>query len=472
MSLELVLALVVLVGLSVVVVLSRLSGRTLDLLDPAYGIAALFLLFFGLRPLALALGFADPRTAIEPETVGATVLWMGVPGLAAFGVGYRARLAGALARALPVPRPHFRPRGFTVLTLGALAMVTISLAMAVQQVPGGLAAALNSPVAIQFALKVGGGYVLLAMSALSYAAWIGLARAAFSESISFRDKVVVGMLFLASTAVGYLSGLRANVIIQVLVLIGLWHYAWRHRLRVIDAVVLGAAGFVAVGGLNALRHYGPGRTSELLSTVLDPSFMVAQILSVLSPFDGAAFVLKSVSEGSLDLLYGLPIFALVVAPIPRAIWPTKPVVSTNWMLVEAQGIDPLSNPISTMTIPGELYWQLSLPGVIGGMFLWGLAMRLVYEYRNLNPQNAGVNVIFLAVYFYSLNAFRTSLVTWIIGMMTTSAFLVVMLWIATGFTRPPRNVDGGYRFSGRPARLRADTSRLTQPPLPPGIGDK
>lgn len=436
MTLEMIAGLGLIAGIACAFALSRLAGRPLDLLDPAYGITALFLLFFGVRPLALACGLIEPKTAIVPESVAAAVLWLGVPGLVAFGIGYNMRIARIVARRMPVPRSRFRPHGFMWAAFCAMGLVALSVLVATRQVSGGFAAVITSPIMIQYALKSGGSYVLLAMSALSYATGIGLGRAIFSKSTRVRDILSLGVLFLVSLAIGYLSGLRANVITQLLVVVGLLHYSWRHRLRLTDALIMGAIGVVAIGGLNALRHYGLGRASELASTIFNPSFILAQTLSVLSPFDGAAFVVQSVREGSLALLYGSPIIGLVTAPIPRAIWPDKPVISTNWMLVEAQGLDPLSNPISTMTMPGELFWQLSIAGVLAGMLLWGLTMRLLYEYRAMHGRNGAVSVIYLVLYFYNLNAFRTSLVTWVIGMLTTTAFLVLLLWVCCGFYRP------------------------------------
>jgi hypothetical protein len=87
--------------------------------------------------------------------------------------------------------------------------------------------------------------------------------------------------------------------------------------------------------------------------------------------------------------------------IPRVIWPDKPVT--------AQGRDfgrifRVTNFWSRetyigATVPAELYWNFGLPGIIVGMALVGLAMRVLYrrygEGDTLDPVRRAIHVMLL-----------------------------------------------------------------------------
>jgi hypothetical protein len=78
---------------------------------------------------------------------------------------------------------------------------------------------------------------------------------------------------------------------------------------------------------------------------------------------------------------------LIAAVIPRILWPDKPIIALGrWFAYEMSGLsksDPnglaMSNNSVNMTIPGELYLDFGLIGVIVGCFIFGAFIPLLWN---------------------------------------------------------------------------------------------
>ncbi len=87
--------------------------------------------------------------------------------------------------------------------------------------------------------------------------------------------------------------------------------------------------------------------------------------------------------------------------IPRVIWPDKPIFVHGRSFGEKfRLIHPLDKRTNiASTIPGELYWNFDIPGVIIGMALWGLLLRWIYrrygEGGGLDPIRRATFIVFL-----------------------------------------------------------------------------
>jgi oligosaccharide repeat unit polymerase len=92
-----------------------------------------------------------------------------------------------------------------------------------------------------------------------------------------------------------------------------------------------------------------------------------------------AHIVRTVPD-RLSLEYGKTLWVLVTRPIPRSIWPNKPVnhgIELKNVLFNRHWLWGGSTP---PTLIGELYWNFHIPGVIVGMWLLGLIVRASYEY--------------------------------------------------------------------------------------------
>ena len=67
--------------------------------------------------------------------------------------------------------------------------------------------------------------------------------------------------------------------------------------------------------------------------------------------------------------------------VPRAVWPDKPYFETGrdfGRLFRVVGATDQQTSIAP-TVVGELYWNFDLPGILAGMAVFGLVLRLLYR---------------------------------------------------------------------------------------------
>jgi hypothetical protein len=88
----------------------------------------------------------------------------------------------------------------------------------------------------------------------------------------------------------------------------------------------------------------------------------------------------AVDNGVVVFQRGATLWPAFVWFVPRALWSGKPIMSIgSWYATTVLGWAPGSGETSP-TLPGDFYLNFGLAGVLVGMFLYGLGMRLAYEY--------------------------------------------------------------------------------------------
>lgn len=75
--------------------------------------------------------------------------------------------------------------------------------------------------------------------------------------------------------------------------------------------------------------------------------------------------------------YGKHYLHIFIWPIPRAIWPSKPVIDSKWVAAEAYGLGRLATTSIAQTVPGDFYINFGLPAVVIGFFMFGALQRSV-----------------------------------------------------------------------------------------------
>jgi hypothetical protein len=97
--------------------------------------------------------------------------------------------------------------------------------------------------------------------------------------------------------------------------------------------------------------------------------------------NSVAVVLRDVGRW-VPYAHGETIFGPTLAfMVPRALWPDKPMFVTGrdfGRRFRVVGIVDKQTSIAP-TVLGELYWNFSVPGILVGMFVFGLCMRLLYR---------------------------------------------------------------------------------------------
>ena len=89
--------------------------------------------------------------------------------------------------------------------------------------------------------------------------------------------------------------------------------------------------------------------------------------------------INAVDSGMIDSQRGSKLWPGLLWFVPRAVWSDKPTMSVgNWYAREALGWGTASE--AALTLPGDFYLNFGIMGVCVGMFLFGVGLRLAYEY--------------------------------------------------------------------------------------------
>lgn len=109
-----------------------------------------------------------------------------------------------------------------------------------------------------------------------------------------------------------------------------------------------------------------------------------------------AHVVRYVEEGN-DLFNGRMVTDFLGRFVPRKLWPEKP-KNVGITIAALFYANPLRRYGPSYGVPpsiaADLYINFHLPGVLVGMFLFGIFIRLMYEYVNLYPLNQWVVLIY------------------------------------------------------------------------------
>lgn len=104
--------------------------------------------------------------------------------------------------------------------------------------------------------------------------------------------------------------------------------------------------------------------------------------------------------------------------VPRFIWPEKPALAFGREFGETFRVVHILDQDTNIavTVPGELLWNFGLPGLLFGMAIWGVILRLYYrafgESRDLDPIRRAIHLVLLIqiLHFESGIAFSTVMI--------------------------------------------------------------
>ncbi len=123
----------------------------------------------------------------------------------------------------------------------------------------------------------------------------------------------------------------------------------------------------------------------------------------------------------------MPAMALFV---PRFLWPDKPMFMMGRDFgVKFRVVNVVDDKTRiAVTVPGELYWNFDLPGILLGMALWGMVVRLVYRRY---ASSAGLDPVRRASYILLLIQFvhfGGGIAGQSVGVIRTLIILEVFCW--------------------------------------------
>jgi hypothetical protein len=116
--------------------------------------------------------------------------------------------------------------------------------------------------------------------------------------------------------------------------------------------------------------------------------------------------------------------------IPRVLWPDKPSFTMGRRFAETFRVVHIldSETRVSVTVPGELYWNFDLPGIILGMALWGVALRFFYrrygESLATDPVRHAIHIVLLIQFVH----FGGGLAAQAVSVVRTLLLLELLRW--------------------------------------------
>lgn len=210
------------------------------------------------------------------------------------------------------------------------------------------------------------------------------------QSLSFSQMVILGVAFLAAIALPFYASSRAQVLWVLIAALGLTYYHAPQRFY-------RQATLVALAGLALFLVMSFLRSRDLDDAVEQVS--VAESIAVVflnrngPGISKTAHIINNIPE-RLDYQYGKTFAVWLIAPIPRELYPNKPlihsgpIIGTRVYNTKVSGVPP--------GLIAELYWNFHIPGLILGMVFIGWLLRSLYGmFRNLDLDPAIITPIYL-----------------------------------------------------------------------------
>ncbi|MBI1390471.1 MAG: hypothetical protein GC154_18700 [bacterium] len=240
----------------------------------------------------------------------------------------------------------------------------------------------------------------------------------------------------------YLNSSRFEIAMFMMYLCMVVHYAWKPIPPRIFLTV-GAVFLVLFFGMAQLRKGQSQSPQSALSSgissdgTFDASAIRGKFIDTVVGNRNFFGIIKTslIIDAVPDLLpyeYGKTFFLWLVAPIPRTVWPGKPILTIG--ILVSQKVYGISEDIPSGVPPGffaELYWNFGIAGVLTGMFFLGKALRCFYiSFKPHLKNNKNILLIYIHILFpVSYMLMERELGTTIIQVLTNTIpiFLAIFL---------------------------------------------
>ena len=376
--------------------------RTYDLFSPwSFVILAIAVLA---TPQAICTSFEFP----DRDTVGRMMLLGQEPSyfvypsciyllaLACLAIGYFGLVKDEVKPGLVVSRGmHARN---TIVVLAAVIMLSAVSTVLFVRVTGGLESGkISSKRTTLETLDVAGSETkqyghMRQLSKLSSAAFLVMYSFVLcrEERSSFFAKAALAFAFLAAIALPFYASSRSQVLWVFIGALGVNYYLAKGNFW-FKCSMVGVAGLLLFLVMSVLRNTD---TNEALESVTLASSFEKVILNRNGPgLSKTSHIINHIPD-TLDYQYGRTFANWLLAPIPRALYPDKPMIVTGPII----GTEIYNTRVSGVP-PGfiaELYWNFYIPGVIFGMLFMGVLLkRLHLLFRNMQGQREIVVPVYL-----------------------------------------------------------------------------
>ena len=210
------------------------------------------------------------------------------------------------------------------------------------------------------------------------------------ERNSIFAKAALAFAFMAAIALPFYASSRSQVLWVVIGALGVNYYLAKGNF-LLKCGLVAAVGLTLFLMMSILRN---ADTDDVYGSVTVASSFEKLALNRNGPgFSKTAHIINHIPE-KLDFQYGRTFANWLLAPVPRAIYPDKPMITTGPII----GTEIYGNRISGIP-PGfiaELYWNFYIPGVVFGMLFMGVVLkRLHLLFRDMQIEREIVVPVYL-----------------------------------------------------------------------------
>ncbi|MCB1063962.1 MAG: hypothetical protein KDN20_13700 [Verrucomicrobiae bacterium] len=378
-----------------IVLLPLAMDRDYDLFSMWTFVLLTVLIGVTLRGACLSFGYPDADRldqlyllGREPAYFFGPAVWLLV-GLLMLTLGFVA--IGFRAR--PLISPSAEPHAGRLVALGLVLLVVSAVATAlyIQRTGGSALGDWSAKRTVIPDLDLeGAGYQshggLRFVASLAIFGHLLVLGQALSPSTSGKNRTLLWILAIAlllvACVVPFYASLRTTVAMNFAFSAAIVFYTGR-RLRITVLLAMGIAVLLAVYLMTALRP--TDHEVELATPTVGRVFQAAVINRNQIELPKTAHILHAIPD-ELPLQYGKTIARWALAPIPRSLWPDKPVIPPGPKIgntvyhQRVAGVPP--------SLVAELFWNFHLPGVLIGAFGLGMLLRFL-ESRFRSPVGPG-----------------------------------------------------------------------------------
>lgn len=392
-GMEVLLAGGIAVAALVPIVVRAWTGR-FDPFEPLVTVAGVYVVYFVVGPLLRLLTGDTVIIGRDMRALYAPAFAAVLVGVGAMWLGYHVPLGGIVGRQLTRARGSERSSPAALRRLRRIGWGLTVAAMAAlvlwSRLEGQSLARFFLPGVIAPAEKTGGGtnlaYLFLAIE------WFIPAFLILSVSGGFRARPVQWAYF-AFVSIAYTSlGFRYRLVI-------LWAatfilaYLRRGRRPLASTLLVGGGAFLLFAGWLGIAR-AVFKSSARHATAAPTFVEVARnSLSDTEVFETFGAVLDAV-PGRVEFAGADPYVYVFVQPIPRALWPGKPLPTFLEKIGHAIGTRAAGSAGAAVPHFGEYYLAFGWPGLVLGMAAFGAAVRALWAWYLADARNAWRQVVF------------------------------------------------------------------------------
>jgi hypothetical protein len=418
--------------LALLPIIVSVARNRFDVLEPVTLMAVTYLVIYVGRPAYdLASGnfsYAgiDTQGTYDQMLVTALVGWM------AAMIGYYSPLGRRLGSRMRRPADEWRG-GVIFFLCGGLLVLMLAAWMVFVATNGGPSILQGRTQGLANSFDRVGAYLVDSIVIFTPVALVAFALAG---SMS-RARFALGLTCLVAVVVLSLGTGDRHFIISFALSLGTLYYLRRGRRPTpVTLVAVLFIGLVAMLSIGATRYQTTGaNTIQIAQAALtDP---VGDLNAALTGEDtGMAPALATeliVVPGTTGYWYGrASLLDLIERPIPRLLWPDKPISGRLTVLQGLWGPSACQYgaQCSTFGAYGDLYLDGGLIGVALGFVVLGIFFRAAYSYLRSDPGNSFVQISYAIVFPYAALYFLQIFVDLTSALIFMLPVLLLVIWLA------------------------------------------